>query len=191
MHYDVPMKDRSGRIYLVRMIEDEYICDPQQLPNFDNIWKKFSWLPPGSIKRPKTSIGILLGQNCNILFPGSNEDARHGNMRVRRSLLGDWGYVPDGSDECMWNFERKKRTHLPQNVKPSSLFSLAPDLPWTQLPWFNLFKQGLPSFVLSRKATQRLLDKWRTKIIMWIKTSSLFPLNTWHTPTRPDCWFSR
>ena len=50
----------------------------------------------------------------------------------------------------MWNFERKKRTHLPhifpQKVKPSSFFSLAPDLPWNQLPRFNPFK-GRPRFL--------------------------------------------
>ena len=37
MHYDVPMKDRSGSIYLIRMIGVEHICQPQQLPNFNNI----------------------------------------------------------------------------------------------------------------------------------------------------------
>ena len=89
IHYDVPMKDRSVRTYVARMIKEDHICNPQQLPNFENIQKKFPWLPPGSIERPKTPIGILLGQNCNIFFPGSAEDARHGNMRVRRLLLGD------------------------------------------------------------------------------------------------------
>ena len=44
IHYDVPMKDRSRRIYVVRMIEVEHICDPQQLPNFKNIQKKFPLL---------------------------------------------------------------------------------------------------------------------------------------------------
>ena len=65
-------------------------------------------------------------------------------MKVRRSLLGDWGYVPDGLDECMWNFERKKRTHPLQKVNPSSLFSFTPDLPWIQLPGLNLFKTRPP-----------------------------------------------
>ena len=89
IHYDIPMKDKSGRTYVVWMIKVDHICDPQQLPNVENIQKRFPWLPPGSLECPKTLIGILLGQNCNILFPGSNEDLRHGNMRVRRSLLGD------------------------------------------------------------------------------------------------------
>ena len=61
IHYNVPMRDRSGKTYVVRMIKVDHICDPQQFPNFKNIHRRFPWLPPGSIKRPKTPIGILLG----------------------------------------------------------------------------------------------------------------------------------
>ena len=157
------MKDRCGGTYVVRMIEVDHICDPQQLPNFENIQKRFPWLPPGSIEMPKTPIGILLGQNCNILFPGSDEDVRHGNMRVRRSLLGDWGYVPDGSDECMWKFERKKRTHLLQKVNPSSLFSFTPDLPWTQLPQFNLFETRPPFLCFIEEGYTKIVRRPQVK----------------------------
>ena len=139
--------DRSGRTHVIRMIKVDHICDPQRLPNFENIQKRFPWLPPGCLERPKTSIGILLGQNGNMFFPGSEEDARCGNMRVRRTILGDWGYVPDGYDKCMWEFERKPRTHLLQKVIPSSFFQFTtPDLPWIQqLPWINIFWEFLNS----------------------------------------------
>ena len=42
IHYDFPMKDWSGNIYLILMIGVQHIYKPQELPNFDNIWEKFS-----------------------------------------------------------------------------------------------------------------------------------------------------
>ena len=110
IHCDVSMRDRSGRTHVIRIIEVDHICDLQRLPILEKNHKRFQWLPPGCLDRPKTPIGILLGQNANKLLPGSDEDARSGNMRIRRSRLGDWGYVPDRSDECMWKFEPKTHT---------------------------------------------------------------------------------
>ena len=68
-------------------------------------------------------------------------------MRVRRSILGDWGYVPDRSDEFMGEYERKPRTHLLQKVIPSSsFFFTTPELPWIhQLPRFNILREFLNS----------------------------------------------
>ena len=140
----------------------------------------FPWLPPSSIKRPKTSIGLLLGQNCNILFPGSKIDARHGNIRVRRSLLGDWGYVPNRSDKCMWKFERKKRTHLLQKVNPSSLFSFTPDLPWTQLPRLNLSKTSPLFLCFIEEGYTKIVGQPQVKDKNHYENQDIVPLPTQH-----------
>ena len=95
------MKDRSGTIFVIRMIGVKHICQAQELPNIDNIRAIFPWLPEGLIECPKMKIGILLGQNANVLLPGCKEDVRFGNIRIRRSRLGDYGYIPDGSDESL------------------------------------------------------------------------------------------
>ena len=42
LYFDIPMKDRSGNIYIIRMIGVRYICEPQELPHFDNIRQRFS-----------------------------------------------------------------------------------------------------------------------------------------------------
>ena len=70
------MRNISGKTHIVRIIEFDHICDPQRLPL-------------DCLERHKTPIGILRGQNSIMFFPGSDEDARCGNMRVRRSILGD------------------------------------------------------------------------------------------------------
>ena len=113
MHYNVRMKDRSGNIFMIRMIGVRHICQSQELPNFDNILTRFPWLPEGSIERPRTKIGILLGQNANVLLPGCEEDVRFGNIHIRKSRLGDYGYIPDGSNESLWNFETTRKTFIP------------------------------------------------------------------------------
>ena len=96
-------------------------------------------------------IGILLGQNVNIFLP--EEDVRYGNIRIRKSRLGDYSYIPDGSDESLWNFKTTRKTFIPhmfpqnpqiEEVKSSSSFSLSPDLPWNLLPQFNPCKAVPP-----------------------------------------------
>ena len=131
------MKDRSGTIFVICMIGVKNICQAQELPNFDNIRAIFPWLPEGLIERPKMKIGILLGQNANVLLPGCEEDVRFGNICIRRFRLGDYGYLLDGSDESLWNFKTTRKTFIPhifpqnpqmEEVKLFSLFSLSPDL---------------------------------------------------------------
>ena len=99
MHYNVRMKDKSGNIFIICMIGVKHVCQAQELPNFDNIRTIFPWLPEGSIEHPKMKIGILLGQNVNILLP--EEYVRYGNVRISKSRLGDYGYIPDGSHESL------------------------------------------------------------------------------------------
>ena len=148
MHYDIRMNDRSGNIFMICMIGVRHICQSQELPNFNNIRKRFPWLPEGSIERPRTKIGILLGQNANVLLPGCEEDVRFGNIRIRRSRLGNYSYIPDESDECLWNFKTTRKNYIlhifPHKVTLSSLFSLPPDLPRNLLPQFNPCKAVPP-----------------------------------------------
>ena len=93
------------------MIGVKHICQAQDLLNFDNIRAIFSWLPESSIVHPKMKIGILLGQNANVILP--KEDVRYGNFRIRRLRMGAYGYVPDGSDESLWNFKTTRKTFIP------------------------------------------------------------------------------
>merc|ERR1712240_553237 len=68
-----------------------------------------------------------------------------------------------GSDECMYKFKRKKRTHLLQKVNPSSLFSFTPDLPWTQLPRFNLFETRPPFLCFIKEGYAKIVGQPQVK----------------------------
>ena len=78
----------------------------------------------------------------------------------------------------MWNFKSKKRTHLLQKVNPSSLFSFTPDLPWTQLPWFNLFKTR-PRFLCFIKEGYAKIDTQpQVKVKKHLKNQDVVPSPT-------------
>ena len=57
----------------------------------------FPCIPVGSLNRPSTDIGMLLGQNANALLPtrGLGEYQVEG-LRIRQTVLGEYGYVLDG-----------------------------------------------------------------------------------------------
>ena len=80
----------------------------------------------------------------------------------------------------MWNFERKKRTHLLQRIKPSSLFSLARDLPWTQLPRFNLFKTRPPFLCFIKEGYTKIVQP-QVKEENHYENQDVVPLPTQHS----------
>ena len=89
----------------MRCIKVEYISEPQRQPNYRNIYKIFPALPPGCLEHPNTKIGLLIGQNANILLPGSTEEQRVNNIRILCTILSQYGYVVEGHHEDIWRSE--------------------------------------------------------------------------------------
>ena len=57
----------------------------------------FPCIPEGSLNMPNTKIGMLLGQNANALLPtGGSGPYKVEGLRIRRTVLGEFGYVWDG-----------------------------------------------------------------------------------------------
>ena len=58
-------------------------------------------------------VGLLLGQNANILLP-TGGDGEHGvnNLRVRRTLLGETGYVLEGHHPNIWKSDKKAKLQV-------------------------------------------------------------------------------
>ena len=75
----------------------------QETPDFSKVYEMFPCLPVGSLNRPSTDIGVLLGQNANALLPvgGAGEYQVEG-LRVRRTVLGEYSYVLDGYHPYIW-----------------------------------------------------------------------------------------
>ena len=75
-------------------------------------------------------VGLLLGQNANILLPtGGDGDQRVNNVRVWRTLLGEMGYILEGHHPNIWKSDKivklqvlrkvaKKDTHLSEAFFP-------------------------------------------------------------------------
>ena len=86
----------------VQCIEVEHISEPKRQPNYRNIYKLFPALPPSCLERPNTKIGLLIGQNASILLPLSAVEQRFNNIRIRCTILGQYGYVVEGHQEDIW-----------------------------------------------------------------------------------------
>ena len=62
-------------------------------------------------------VGLLLGQNANILLPtGGDGDQRVDNLRVSRTLLGETGYVLTGYHPNIWKSDKKVKLQVLQKV---------------------------------------------------------------------------
>ena len=49
-------------------------------------------------------VGILLGQNANVLLPtGGTGEYKVDGLRIRRTVLGEYGYVLDGYHQSSRN----------------------------------------------------------------------------------------
>ena len=80
-----------------------YIISIQRTLDFSKVYELFPCLPIGSLNRPSTDIGMLLGQNANALLPiGGVGKYQIEGLRVRQTVLGDYGYVLDGYHPCIW-----------------------------------------------------------------------------------------
>ena len=82
-------------------------------------------------------VGLLLGQNANALLPtgGAGRD-KVGNLRIRRTLLGKYGFLLEGWHADVW--KTKQRRSRVQSIKakvnkviaaPEVLFPELADMP--------------------------------------------------------------
>ena len=77
-------------------------------------------------------VGLLLGQNDNILLPiGGDGKQRVDNLRVWRTLLRETGYVLEGHHPNIWKSDKKVKLQVLQKVakKDTHLYeAFIPDL---------------------------------------------------------------
>ena len=65
-------------------------------------------------------VGLLLGQNANILLPtGATGEHRVDNLRVQRTLLGETGYVLESHHPKIWESDKKAKLQVLQKVTKS------------------------------------------------------------------------
>ena len=79
-------------------------------PNLEKVYELFLSIPRNSLRRPNIEVGLLLGQNANILLPtGGDRDQRVNNLQVKRTLLRELGYVLEGHHPNIWKSDKKAR----------------------------------------------------------------------------------
>ena len=78
-HHVVNLKDRNRKRHRVKCIEVPYITSVQEKPDFSKVQEMFPCIPVGTLNRPNTEIGLLLGQNANSLLPTRGS----GNIKSR------------------------------------------------------------------------------------------------------------
>ena len=69
IHHDVILQDRHGVKHKIRCIEVPFITETQVQPSLDKVYKLFPSIPRGYLQCPNTEVGLLLGQNTNVLLP--------------------------------------------------------------------------------------------------------------------------
>ena len=79
-------------------MEVEFITDPHVQPNYNEVYKMFNHLPMGCLQCPDLEVGLLIGQNATGLLPtgGAGWNVVD-NLRVRRTMLGEFGFVLEGT----------------------------------------------------------------------------------------------
>ena len=93
----IDLKDRDGRVYKIKCIEVPFITSVQEQPHLNKIQQLFPSLPKSSLKRPNMEVGILLGQNANVLLStGGTGEYKVDGLRIQHMVLGENGYVLDG-----------------------------------------------------------------------------------------------
>ena len=133
IHHEVDLEDCNGRKYRVKCIEVPFITEVQDQPNLKKVYKLFPSIPKGSLKRPNMEVGILLGQNANTLLPtGGTGEHKVDHLRIRRTILGEHGYILEGYHPDIWRPEvgRSKINLLRKISKWDSAFpeALSPGL---------------------------------------------------------------
>ena len=97
IHHEVTLQDQQGKKYKIKCIKVPFITETPIQPNLEKVYNLFPSIPSGCLRRPNMEVGLLLGQNANILLStGGNREQRVDNLRVQRTLLGETGYVLEG-----------------------------------------------------------------------------------------------
>ena len=121
IHHEVELTDRMGGKHKVHCVEVNFITNPQPQPDYTKVHQLFPRLPKGCLDRPNTQVGILLGQNINQLLPtGGSGINRVGNLRVRRTILGKYGFTLEGCLPAPQKKEQKSKL-LPLQTKVNYL----------------------------------------------------------------------
>ena len=80
-HHQVELVDRFGKKHKIHCIEVPFITEPQPQPDYKEVHRLFPHLPKGCLNRPDMEVGLLLGQNANILLPnGGGKKNQVGNL---------------------------------------------------------------------------------------------------------------
>ena len=98
----VDLKDLDGKRHRIKCIEVPYITAIQLKPDYSKVRDMFPCIPEGSFDMPSTEIGILLGQNTNALPTRGSGLYKVEGLRIRRTVLGKFGYVLDGHHPSIW-----------------------------------------------------------------------------------------
>ena len=102
-HHVINLKDRDGKKHKVKCIEVPFITSVQEQPNLSKIQELFPSIPVASLNRPNMEVGILLGPNANFLLPtGGTGEHKVNGLRIRRTVLGEYGYVLDSYHPEIW-----------------------------------------------------------------------------------------
>ena len=101
MVYPMRLTSNSGQFADLKLIGVDRITSRPQQVSVQKAYDLFPHLPPGSVDRPTLEVGILVGQDGNIVHPvGGEEHAgeRVGNLRCLRSGFGT-GFLLTGSHD--------------------------------------------------------------------------------------------
>ena len=132
IHHKVVLQDQHWVKHKVRCIKVPFITETQLQPSLNKVYKIFPSIPCSCLQCPNMEIGLLLGQNANILLPtGGTGEHRVNNLRIRRTLLGETGYVLEGHHPNIWGSDKKARIQLlwkVTKVDASLSEALFPDL---------------------------------------------------------------
>ena len=102
--------DREKK-HKIKCIEVPFITKTQIQPNLKKVYNLFPSVPCSCLRHPNMEVGLLLGQNANILLPtGGNGEYRVNNLRVWRTLLRETGYVLEGHTLTFESLKRKLNT---------------------------------------------------------------------------------
>ena len=115
----------------------------------------FTHLPMGSLQPPDVEVGLLIGQNATALLStgGAGWNAVD-NLRGRRTLLGEFGYVLEDSHPSLrFPGSSKVRNNSVRFSQSRILVKVSPTLTnWSNMKGNNLqvYLQSLPDHNLPK-----------------------------------------